>query len=196
MMDAINAKLPPTSTTSLQLKNLKELYEIDMKGARSLLKRFIEKGHAARHGQLNFEDFCEVLSLPRNEYTQKIFTLLDADESGFIDFEQFLIGLSVISRNIKEDNVAELVFKSLDDDGDGAIYLKDFHHFFRPVLPRVDATKLFKEIDTDGDGIINYNEFITLEHEKPELVKMFDFALKRRHKLLSTMGRSLHSSFE
>ena len=33
-MDAINAKLPPTSTTSLQLKNLKELYEIDMKGAR------------------------------------------------------------------------------------------------------------------------------------------------------------------
>lgn len=89
-------------------------------------------------------------------------------------------------------------------------YLKDFHHFFRPVLPRVDATKLFKEIDTDGDGIINYSkrvalsaacnmladEFITLEHEKPELVKMFDFALKRRHKLLSTMGRSLHSSFE
>ena len=27
----------------------------------------------------------------------------------------------MISRNIKEDNVAELVFKSLDDDGDGAM---------------------------------------------------------------------------
>jgi Ca2+-binding EF-hand superfamily protein len=45
---------------------------------------------------------------------ERIFSLLDANNSGRIEFSEFLVGMSIISDGIDDDQLISLAFKSID----------------------------------------------------------------------------------
>lgn len=98
---------------------------------------------------------------------------LDKDESGQIDFDEFLhlIEHKLIEHadesfehQTEEDmlQVAQAIFNEFDVDGRGSISTLEMHKVFRSmgVNPtEQELQDLIKEVDADNSGMIEFEEF-------------------------------------
>jgi Ca2+-binding EF-hand superfamily protein len=89
-MDAMSKKLPPESTSVLELASVRKLYNVDLQEAKEMLKRF-SKINKKLNGKLDYEEFCDWLQLSRNIDTLKLFQLFDIENTGIIDFRVIII---------------------------------------------------------------------------------------------------------
>ena len=117
-------------------------------------------------GSINTKELGSVMrSLGQNlseEEIQKMIEEVDKDDSGTIDFREFL---GLITKKIKEkDNDEELceAFRLFDKDGDGQISAHEFRYVMMTSgdLNEQEIENMIREVDTDGDGYIDYPEFI------------------------------------
>jgi len=72
--------------------------------------------------------FCACLgplSSKRNLLVEQLFKFYDGDGDGYIDFEEFISGMSVLAKGTKEERLKH-IFKGYDVDGDGFISVEDF----------------------------------------------------------------------
>lgn len=87
---------------------------------------------------------------------------VDADDSGTIDFAEFL---TLMARKIKTtDSEAEIVeaFKVFDKDGSGKISadeLRQVMHNLGEKLSDQEVEDMIKEADTNGDGVSSFSRF-------------------------------------
>ena len=93
---------------------------------------------------------------------ERIIELVDTNDSGLIDFTQFLVAASNEQELLKRQRL-ENAFAYLDADKNGYITIDEIRSF----LDGTDETKnqlksIFDEVDKNGDGKISKNEFLTL----------------------------------
>ena len=102
------------------------------------------------------------------DYVQFLLRLYDMDDSGTIEFPEFLQIHAFVTYGVHpNDDYIKRLFLALDKDGKGFICVDDIKRFCRTFksidgVP-YDETKvdeLIKKLDTNGDGEINYSEFI------------------------------------
>ena len=137
-------------------------------------------------GKLSREDFTAIYSefFPSGNVTAFatfMFNLFDEDQSGEIDFSEFLLALSVTSRGQNEDKL-EWVFKLYDIDGSGSVDRGEMSRIISAIVSmngpiddkevenRVD--KLFTLMDKDGDGEVTKEEFFEGAQKDAEFIKM------------------------
>lgn len=90
---------------------------------------------------------------------------VDADQSGTIDFSEFL---TLMAKKMKEtDTEEELIeaFKVFDRDGNGLISAAELRHVMTNLgekLTDEEVDEMIREADVDGDGYINYEEFVRM----------------------------------
>lgn len=83
--------------------------------------------------------------------------MMDRDESGDINFREFVFGLSLLSKEVSSEEVIKLAFEAFDDDGNGTISLSDLSKALRSHskhLRKADVQRMFDAMDTNSDGTI------------------------------------------
>ncbi|GMI12669.1 hypothetical protein TrVE_jg3124 [Triparma verrucosa] len=94
---------------------------------------------------------------------------VDADNSGTLDFAEFL---TMMVRKIRGVDVQEEIasaFRSFDDDGSGTIDASELKSILTQIddkLSADDIKAMMAEADVDGDGTINYEEFANMLIQK------------------------------
>ncbi|CDO51781.1 similar to Saccharomyces cerevisiae YBR109C CMD1 Calmodulin [Geotrichum candidum] len=94
---------------------------------------------------------------------------VDTDNNGTIDFPEFL---TMMARKMKDTDSEEEIreaFRVFDRDGNGFISAAELRHVMTSIgekLTEEEINAMIKEADANGDGQIDYNEFVTLIHNK------------------------------
>ena len=69
-----------------------------------------------KSGRVNLEQFQNALSLPDSPLVHELFSLLDVDQSGTVDFREYLAGKALIGRGLSSDESLRLAFDAFDLD--------------------------------------------------------------------------------
>lgn len=97
------------------------------------------------------------------EEVDRIFAIVDVDNSGEIDFSEFVT--ATVNRNeLLQDEKLKQAFDLYDKDGSGAIStseLKDVLGVGGQISEEV-WEKIIKEVDENGDGEVSLEEFKTM----------------------------------
>lgn len=143
-------------------------------------------------GELDYDEFLEMIKSPSNMLAVSLFKLIDVDGSGTIDFSEFIRVLSTYCLFSKED-ILRFTFDCFDTDGSGTLDERELSEMCiainsaTPIFPG-NFKKALKEFDTSGDGLIDFYEFKRLSERYPMLTYT---AFQLQHKMQEkTLGVS------
>ncbi|KAG7298782.1 hypothetical protein JYU34_017213, partial [Plutella xylostella] len=108
------------------------------------------------------------------QYAHLVFNTLDQDRSGLLSFEEFVTGLSILSRGSLEEKL-RWTFSLYDINGDGCITKEEMTEIVTAiydlmgkiveplleedvVLQKVE--RLFQKMDLNRDGVVTLDEFL------------------------------------
>lgn len=151
------------------------------------------KKASGRKGKLTKQNFRKVYKKAfgdsAKEFADAIFHSFDTDGNGTIDFEEFLVGLSLSdsTRNDRQSRIQKLrwAFNVYDTDRSGTIDRKEMVSIVKAVFhissipdtlpyetPESFAEKLFDSVDENGDGEITFDEFVQAAEEDETLIDL------------------------
>ena len=87
---------------------------------------------------------------------QQIFSEVDSDGNGVVDFDEFII---MLSKKKQDEEILKETFASFDIDGDGYITRQELVTFMEKTgeeLTSDQIQQMMGEQDEDGDGRISY----------------------------------------
>ncbi|CAK9296314.1 unnamed protein product [Gordionus sp. m RMFG-2023] len=140
-------------------------------------------------GNLSREKFIEVYkqffpSGSAEEFCDHVFRTFDTDNSGNIDFQEFLLAINVTSSGSPEQKL-KWAFRMYDIDSNGTIELSEMVKIIEAIYdmlgPEMDKTKespeerakkIFSKMDTNNDGLLTEEEFIKGCLQDEELFKI------------------------
>lgn len=133
------------------------------------LKKAFIKMDADGNGVLSKEELVEgVESVPecaiRPEDWDVIFKLMDTDNSGSIDYTEFIASCMQSYLYLNESNLQN-AFQFFDKDGNGTITMSELKETLgkdNPMLTEADLNEIIKEVDSNDDGEIDYKEFLRM----------------------------------
>ena len=121
------------------------------------------------------EEIIKSLGLnPSKDEVRDMLNELDVDQSGSIDFTEFVTLMAKQSQGKETEEELLEAFKVFDKDGNGnisATELKTVMHNLGENLSDADIEEMIREADLDGDGEINYNEFVKMMKSDKEKLK-------------------------
>lgn len=100
-----------------------------------------------------------------DEEVEDMFRAVDTDNSGFIDYSEFVAAATNQSTLMSKENLM-MAFRMFDKDKTGTINAEDI----RKVLGKGNEKQLstevvddiIKQVDEDGDGKISFDEFVNM----------------------------------
>ena len=102
---------------------------------------------------------------PTNAELADMISQADKDDSGTIDFPEFLAMMAPLLRDRSgEENLAD-PFRVFDKDGNGVISREELREVMLNLgekLTEEEVDEMLREADVDGDGQINYEEFVRM----------------------------------
>ncbi|KAA3676617.1 uncharacterized protein DEA37_0008519 [Paragonimus westermani] len=128
-------------------------------------------------GQLSKKKFIEVYSgfFPdgnAEEFCTHVFRTFDKDNSGRIDFKEFLLAINITSGGDPEEKL-EWAYQMYDIDGNGTIERTEMVEIIRAIYsmlgtdsnmvdlsPEARAEEIFEKMDENGDGVLTRDEFM------------------------------------
>lgn len=119
-------------------------------------------------GSISVMEFIKALknmgqTLSQDEINNLIQSI-DGDNSGEIDFNEFLIFMVQKKRNKDEEDLILRAFKSFDKDKDGKLSINEFKYILCNLghnrFTQDDCDLIFSELDLNQDGYLDYVEFI------------------------------------
>ncbi|KPI94063.1 Kv channel-interacting protein 4 [Papilio xuthus] len=108
------------------------------------------------------------------QYAHYVFNTLDQDRSGLLSFEEFVTGLSILSRGTLEEKL-RWTFSLYDINGDGYITKEEMTEIVTAIYdlmgkivePMIDddavrekVERLFQKMDLNRDGVLTLDEFL------------------------------------
>lgn len=169
------------------LNGLAENSKFNINQLQNLAAVFVDESNAI--GRMDKDKFGEVLThhLPEfidDELLDQIFSVCDADNSGTIDFKEFVLALSKLMMGSLDDKIA-ILFGMYDTDGDGTIDIMELVRIVQDGNQELRECLSFTEeavaaLDTNGDGEVSRHEL--------------QLALKSHSVLLDTLAKSIRVS--
>jgi calcium-dependent protein kinase len=138
------------------------------------IKKFFNYLDENRDGVISKNEFKRGLSNMMTEEELKkeldiIFKTIDADNNGYIEYAEFIIGCIAKEQFVKKENLFRSAFGFFDKDSSGGITLDELVYFFfknESELIREKNKQLLEsilnEIDANRDGQISYKEFYNM----------------------------------
>ena len=153
LKDAIHTFIATQIATQADLKDLREAFQtLDKNG----------DGRVSREELLT--KYRETMSSASAEKeVADIMTQVDTNNSGFIDYTEFLTASLSKSRHLSQENL-ETTFSLFDKDGSGKISAEELRGMLEGSAAAGDQQwkKVIGEVDRNGDGEIDMKEFKAL----------------------------------
>ncbi|KAI9900855.1 hypothetical protein N3K66_005117 [Trichothecium roseum] len=133
------------------------------------------------NGQITKEDLGRVMrslgQKPSDAELQDMLNEVDLDQSGAVDFQEFLQMMSKKGSKTSMEQELQEAFKVFDADGTGTISREELKHVMKSIgeqLSEEEIDEMLRIADKDGDGHIDYNEFVAImvgESDEPSKSK-------------------------
>lgn len=137
------------------------------------------------NGVIDRQELMTLPSVSGNPLAGRLLELFDTDQSGDINFGEFVSGLSIFSSRTDPKKKLRFAFDIYDLDQDGyisngelfvALRLMTGEHL-KPVQLQQIVDKTIRDADLDGDGRISFDEFCTIvERNNGELIHKWSVA--------------------
>ena len=106
---------------------------------------------------------------PTLKEVQEIIKSVDADDTGEIEFDEFLevMTAKITDKNTKEE--IDRVFKLFDKDRNGTLEADDLHRVCKELgedMPEEDIREVIQRMDLDGDGAVGLDDFYNVLTKK------------------------------
>ncbi|VDM12491.1 unnamed protein product [Wuchereria bancrofti] len=136
------------------------------------IKQDCPKGHLTKDQFIKvYKDFFP--SGSAEGFCEHVFRTFDTDNSGFIDFKEFLLAINVTSSGTPEQKL-EWAFRMYDIDGNGTIDEKEMIKIIEAIYemlgpevtksaddsPRKRAKMIFEKMDVNNDKELTLKEFV------------------------------------
>ena len=170
-LEAKKQKLDPSKTLNFEFKQLRKLFDISSADAQLMLKRFAQAKGAKKSGVLSVHEFAEILNAPLTNEVADLFAVLDVDHSQELNFCDFMIGMTFLSRNTTSEESVKLLFRLLDPQDTGKVSVKDLHVVLSRVFGNIDEQTIqaiFDSADTDKSGYLDYEGLLNFVAKHPE----------------------------
>jgi calcium-dependent protein kinase len=92
---------------------------------------------------------------------EQIFKTIDTDNSGVINYTEFLAA-SIDKRIYLQEDKLRDAFKLFDEDKSGKISKSEISKVLKFKKSGTEMTKLFEKYDLNGDGEIDFEEFLNM----------------------------------
>ncbi|AMD19969.1 HCL182Wp [Eremothecium sinecaudum] len=132
-----------------------------------LRKRFLKLDRDSS-GSIDRSEFMSIPGVASNPLAGRIMEVFDTDNSGDIDFQEFINSLSIFSGRGDREEKLRFAFKIYDIDDDGYISNGELFIVLKIMIGNnledeqlqhiVDRAVM--ENDLDGDGRLNFEEFM------------------------------------
>jgi len=170
------------------LSGLTDTTRFGMKELHKLMHEFSE--HAGKDGELTKPQFVQIMQTVFPMFAQRssngmvaksdgvdfdsLFEAFDVDNSGKLDFREFTIGMSKLTKGTVIDKIG-LLFACYDQDGNGSLTHQEILQFVSKstdeMVENVDfAAQVVKQLDVDGDGQVTQQEFTQALLKEPFLL--------------------------
>jgi Ca2+-binding EF-hand superfamily protein len=131
-------------------------------------------------GTLELQAFKEIMleqfpNLKEDEsVVEKLFKTYDQDNSGCIEFKEFVLGASKMVRGSLKDKI-ETLFQIFDADGSGSVTIKELTRFVKSGCGEIEevydkARAMVYNLHLETPGIVTANEFKALMTKEPCMV--------------------------
>lgn len=126
--------------------------QIDVSGDGKINQKELLKGLRARINSDTLEKDVEL-----------IFKNIDADNNGYIQYEEF-VRAAINKESFLKENVLRFAFRYFDKDNSGEITFDEIQQVFEESITdkakvHQALKKIISEVDANGDGIISFEEF-------------------------------------
>lgn len=94
---------------------------------------------------------------------EKMFKAVDSDNSGFIDYSEFVVA-AMNEKTLTSNDKLQAAFKMFDKDGSGVISADEIREVlgFGGNLDNKAIDFIIKQVDENGDGEISFEEFVQM----------------------------------
>ncbi|XP_008482817.1 Kv channel-interacting protein 1-like [Diaphorina citri] len=132
--------------------------------------------HQILSGVDQFPLYCILILASSYRYAHYVFNTLDHNKTGFLNFEDFVKGLSILCRGSEEEKL-RWIFCLYDINGDGVISKDDLYNIVSSVYELMGTYAyrafdsgmvaqrveyLFQKMDRNKNGQVTLEEFLTL----------------------------------
>jgi len=92
---------------------------LDAKCSAENFRFFLKEFHTAagKTGEITKDQFFQVLKMPKNQITERVFQLFDIDSDGVLQFKEFMAGIALLYFNNDRDVLAEIITSKNDESG-------------------------------------------------------------------------------
>uniref|UniRef100_A0A7S1C5F8 EF-hand domain-containing protein n=1 Tax=Bicosoecida sp. CB-2014 TaxID=1486930 RepID=A0A7S1C5F8_9STRA len=141
-----------------------------------------EDGKEGAEAVINRKEFQLALGCLDSLFVDRIFQLFDKNSDGLINFEEFLVGIAILSTKSSTEQKLKFSFDLYDFNGDGKIDRDELKRLLVASLgenkvPMADAhvdalvEQTFTQADLNGDGFIDFEEYHQMVIKHPALLK-------------------------
>lgn len=125
---------------------------LDKNGDGKLSKDEVKDGYMAHYGKLISDDEVD-----------NMFSAVDTDESGYIDYTEFVVA-SINEKVLLSHDKLKAAFRIFDKDHNGSITPSEIKAVLQQdgSIPNEVVNAILKSVDANGDGEISLDEFIAL----------------------------------
>jgi calcium-dependent protein kinase len=98
-----------------------------------------------------------------DEEVEKMFMMVDSDNSGYIDYSEFVVA-AMNEKSLTTNDKLQAAFKMFDRDGSGVISADEIKEVlgFNGNLDKNAIDLIIKQVDENGDGEISFEEFVNM----------------------------------
>jgi Ca2+-binding EF-hand superfamily protein len=128
----------------------------------------------ARTGHVDLEQFYRHFRLDRSPFSDRVFSVLDADGSGSIDFREFVLSLWNFC-SMDGRALMRFAFLLFDPNATGRVPTEDLRSLIREVYGagferNAKVQTVIREAVQSADGHVNFDEFKELNKRFPNLL--------------------------
>jgi len=128
------------------------------------LKDAFQKIDVNKDGMLTLEELKNAVNQNPDVHVmniEQIFKTIDTDNSGVINYTEFLAA-SIDKRIYLQEDKLRDAFKLFDEDKSGKISKSEISKVLKFKKSGAEMTKLFEKYDLNGDGEIDFEEFLNM----------------------------------
>ncbi|KAL0484835.1 ncsA [Acrasis kona] len=169
-----------------ELEHLATITHYDRKEIRQMHKQYYEEVPKGFIPKSDFGQLTELMGIKDPFISSLVFNAFDTNSDGQISFEEFIVGMSVMTRG-NADEKLDFAFKLYDLDSDGFITRNDMLQIVGALYrmlgdlvslqgedydaPTKLVNKIFLEMDADKDDMLSREEYKIGAKNDPSIVQ-------------------------